>query len=324
MTQPAKKGKFSIMEVQNAPVDLSIIIVSWNVRDYVARCLETIPAGAGGYGYEVIVVDSASTDGTPEMLRERFPWVRLMAQPVNVGFTAGNNIGLRAAGGRFLMLLNPDTDVIGNALARLAAYMEANPDVGAVGPHTLNTDGSTQSSRRRFPTLATAFLESTPLQKIAPRRVLDRYYVNGPPDDAVLDVDWMQGSALMVRREVYEAVGGLDEGYVMYSEEVDWCKRIKLAGWRVVYVGSAQIVHHGGKSSDQVVARRHIHFNTSKLRYFQKFHGRGAAAVLRVFLLGCYAWMMGVEAAKWLLGHKRPLRRERVMQYAQVLRSGLR
>ena len=302
--------------------DLSVIIISWNVRELLARCLESVAASKPDA--EVIVVDSASTDGSAQMVRERFAWARLIALDENVGFTAGNNIGLRASRGRHVMLLNPDTEVVGDALDAMLRYLDANPDVGAVGPHTLNTDGTTQSTRRRFPPLLTALFESTWLQPYAPRRVLDRYYVNGPPDDATLDVDWVQGSALMVRRAAYEQVGGLDEGYVMYSEELDWCRRLKAAGWRVVYLGSARIVHHGGRSTDQAAAQRHIHFQTSKVRYFRKHHGWAAAEALRAFLLLNYAWQLALEAAKYALGHRRDLRRERVAAYWRVLRSGLR
>ncbi len=304
-------------------IDLSVIIVSWNVRELLAACLESAARSLGGLRAEVIVVDSASSDGSAAMVAERFPWVRLVVMEDNVGFTAGNNIGLRASEGRYVMLLNPDTEVIGDALAQMVAYLDANPDVGAVGPHTLNTDGTTQSTRRRFPTFWTAVFESTWLQPHAPRRLLDRYYVDGPSDGATLDVDWVQGSALMVRRAAYVQAGEMDEGFVMYSEEMDWCRRIKGAGWRVVYLGSAQIVHHGGKSSEQVVAQRHIHFNASKVRYFQKYHGRPAAEALRLVLLLNYVWQLGLEAFKWALGHNRALRRERVQAYRQVLRSGL-
>jgi hypothetical protein len=307
--------------------DLSIVIVSWNVRDLLAACLESIMHSLsleGAPKAEIIVVDSASSDGSAGMVAERFGWVRLIELDHNAGFTASNNAGLRASTGRHVMLLNPDTEVHGDALAQMARYLDAHPDVGVVGPHTLNTDGTTQSTRRRFPTLATAFFESTWMQPLAPRRLLDRFYVNDAPDDATVDVDWVQGSALMARREAYAHTGGLDEGYVMYSEEMDWCRRIKDAGWRVVYLGSAEITHHGGKSSDQVVAQRHIYFNTSKVRYFRKHHGRAAAEVLRVYLLALYTWELIVEAAKGAIGHKRELRRERVRAYRQVLRSGLR
>ncbi len=248
----------------------------------------------------------------------------LLAQAENVGFTRGNNLGLAQATGRHLLLLNPDTEVIGDALVRMVAYLDANPTVGMVGPYTHNSDGSYQSTRRRFPTLATAFFESTWLQGYAPKSLLDRFYVNDAPPDQTLDVDWVQGSALLLRREVYDQIGGLDEGFVMYSEELDWCKRAKAAGWRVVYLAEAEITHHGGKSSDQVVARRHILFQQSKLRYFRKYHGALAAQTLRLFLLLSYGLQLVMESLKGLIGSQRALRAERIRQYWQVLRSGLK
>lgn len=323
------------------PLDLSIVIVSWNVADLLADCLAslassaltivpangtTAPAEAATARptAEVIVVDSASSDHTVAMLRERFSWVQAMAQDENIGFTRGNNLALAGAAGRYLLLLNPDTVVLDDALPTLIAYLDANPAVAIAGPRTLNTDGTVQSTRRRFPTLLTAMLESTWLQPIAPRGLLDRYYVMDAPNDGVVDVDWVQGSALMVRRAVYEAIGGLDEGYRMYSEELDWCRRAKLAGWRVVYHGGAAIIHHGGRSSDQAVARRHIDFNQSKLRYMRKYHGAFASQLVRTSLLLQFAAQLAIEAAKGAIGHKRAMRRDRVRVYAQVLRSGLR
>lgn len=303
---------------------LSIIIVSWNVAADLEACLRSIYANASPENTEVIVVDSASIDDTVERVKTTFPQVRLLPQAENVGFTKGNNIGFRAAQGRYLLLLNPDTEIIGDAIDQMTAYLDANPSVGIVGPRTLNTDGSTQSSRRRFPTIATALFESTWLQGYAPRALLDRYYVADVADDSTAQVDWVQGSALMARREVYEQIGGLDEAYVMFSEEMDWCRRAKDAGWDVVYVGSARITHHGGKSTDQVVARRHIYFQESKLRYFRKYHGSIVAQGLRLFLLSSYVFQLLMEAVKGVLGIKRAMRQERVRQYLDVLRSGLK
>ncbi len=302
-------------------LDLSVIIVSWNVRDFLAACLDSIRANTGDLALEVLVVDSASSDGTLDMLRTRYNWVKALPQSENIGFTRSNNIGLEAAKGRALMLLNPDTEIIGDALVQMVRYLEAHADVGIVGPHTLNSDGTTQSTRRRFPTLMTALFESTWLERFAPRRVLDRYYVREISDDATADVDWVQGSALMVRRDVVEQIGHLDAQYVMFSEEMDWCKRAHDKGWRVVYIGSATIIHHGGKSTDQVAASKHIYFQQSKLRYFSKFHGPLAALALRVYLVILYTQQLAVEALKGLFGHKRPLRRERVGTYWQVIRA---
>jgi N-acetylglucosaminyl-diphospho-decaprenol L-rhamnosyltransferase len=302
--------------------DVSIIIVSWNVRDYLAVCLDSIfTESLVPLNVEVIVVDSASNDDTVQMLRTKYPDVICLAQTENIGFTRGNNIGLAAARGRHLLLLNPDTEVIGDALHQMVAYLDAYPEVGIVGPHTLNSDGTHQSTRRRFPTLVTAIFESTWLQRFAPHQVLDHYYVRDAADTDTVLVDWVQGSALMARRDVYAQIGPLDDSYVMYSEEMDWCKRARNAGWKVAYLGSAQITHHGGKSSEQVVASKHIYFQESKLRYFYKHHGLLAAAVLRLFLVISYGQQLLVEGLKGLLGHRRPLRQERVKVYWQVIRS---
>jgi hypothetical protein len=325
-------------------VDLSIVIVSWNVRDLLRRCLLSVirdqgavirEQGSGtrdqGSGTshrslitETIVVDNGSTDGSIEVMRGEFPTVRLIANTHNQGFPAANNQGLAVAQGRYVLLLNPDTEVVEDALATMVAFADGHPDVGVVGPQLLNPDGSVQSSRRRFPTLATAFFESTWLQPYAPRRLLERYYVLDRPDDATQDVDWVKGAALLARREALERVGPMDEKFFMYSEELDWCRRFREAGWRVVYLPTAQVVHHEGKSSEQVVAARHIHFQTSKVRYFRKYHGAVAAEGLRLFLLGHYVWQLGLEGAKWLVGSKRPMRAERVVAYWQVLQSRLR
>lgn len=305
-------------------VDLSVIIVNWNVQDLLRHCLHSIFANWPPSQMEIIVVDNASTDGSAEMVSAEFPDVQLIVNTENRGFPAANNQGLAVARGRYILLLNPDTEVLGDALATLIAFADAHPDVGVVGPQLLNPDGTVQSSRRRFPTLMTALFESTWLQPYAPRRLLEHYYVLDRPDDAVQDVDWVTGAALMARREAMEQVGPLDEGFFMYSEELDWCRRFRDAGWRVVYLPTARIIHHIGKSSEQVLPARHIHFQTSKVRYFRKYHGPLAAGMLRLFLLGNYAWQLGLEAAKWAVGHKRKLRAQRIGAYWQVLRSGLR
>jgi GT2 family glycosyltransferase len=304
-------------------VDLSVVVVSWNVRDLLRQCLRSVLDAQSSLSVEVIVVDNASADGSVGMVRAEFPSVHLITNAGNRGFPAANNQGVAVAKGRYVLLLNSDAEVVGDALARLVEYADAYADVGVVGPQLLNPDGSVQSSRRRFPSLATALFESTWLQPHAPRGILERYYVSDKADDAVQDVDWVKGAALMARQDAIEQVGLMDEGFFMYSEELDWCKRFRGAGWRVVYLPTAQIVHHEGKSSEQVVVSRHIYFQTSKVRYFRKHHGNVVGELLRWFLLGNYVWQLGLEGAKWLLGHKRLLRAERVAAYWQALRSGL-
>jgi len=317
-------------------VDLSIVIVSWNVRDLLRHCLQSVVTEAqpspddgvfriGDWEVEILVVDNASTDGSSEMVRDQFPHIHLVANDENRGFTAANNQGLVLSQGCHLLLLNPDTEIVGDALAAMIGYAQANSEVGALGPRLLNPDGSPQSSRRRFPTFSTALVESTVVQEWwDDNRILRRYYMADTRDDAIQTVDWVVGACLLVRRQAYEQVGGLDEGYFMYSEELDWCRRIKDAGWEIVYLPTATIIHHEGKSSEQVVPARHIYFQSSKVRYFRKHHGAFQAEALRWFLLLTYAYQATRESLKWLVGHKRPIRAERVRAYRQVLKSGLR
>ncbi len=315
--------------------DLSVIIVNWNVRDLLARCLASLTRGAGpspeglfplpgGRSLEIWVVDNASSDGSAEMIQGSYPGVHLIPS-ANRGFAAGNNLGIARSRGRYVMLLNPDTEVVGDALTVLLDYMDAHPNVGAVGPQLRYGDGRPQSSRRRFPTPLTGFFESTLLQRWFPHNPwLARYYMLDRPDDAESDVDWLVGAAILARREAALQAGPLDEGYFMYSEEMEWCRRIKSHGWRVVYLPAATVIHHEGRSSEQVVAARHIYFQTSKLRYWRATFGPCWTAALRAFLLAGYACQWLEEGAKWLLGHRRPLRAQRLAAYGQVLRSGLR
>jgi N-acetylglucosaminyl-diphospho-decaprenol L-rhamnosyltransferase len=316
--------------------DLTAIVVSWNVCDLLRRCLrslvdnvEATPSAQGhSLDLEILVIDNNSTDGSPEMVRAEFPQVRLITNEENRGFTAANNQGLAASRGRFLLLLNPDTEVVGDALGVMLRTMEEHPKIGVLGPRLLYPDGSLQPSRRRFPTFATALVESTVVQEWwRDNRILRHYYMDDIPaadSGQVQQVDWLVGACLLVRREVYDQVGRLDEGFFMYSEELDWCRRIKEAGWEIAYFPEATVIHHEGKSSEQVVPARHIHFQSSKVRYFQKHHGSGQAEVLRWFLLATYVYQWAREGLKWLVGHKRPLRAERLKAYRQVLRSGLR
>lgn len=304
------------------PPAISIIIVSWNVRELLRACLASLPLGQPDV--EVIVVDSASTDGTPAMVRSDYPAVRLAASADNLGYTRGNNLGLEQARGRCLFILNPDTELRPGALDALQAYMQAHPRVGVIGPQLLWPAGAPQPTRRRFPTLALAFFESTWLQRLTPPGWLDRYYARDLPADEPAVVDWVVGAALFVRREAYTQVGGLDESFFMYSEELDWQRRIRAAGWQVVHLPAAQVVHHEARSSAQVPAATHIRFNTSKVRYYRKYHGPLAAEALRWYLLGHFAVQLALETGKWLLGHRRDLRRARAAAYRDVLRSGLR
>lgn len=313
---------------------LTVIIVSWNVCDDLLACLTSLySAPPKTSGMRVVVVDNASHDGSPDRVAEAYPDVHLVRNTVNRGFTGGNNDGLAAARAwvpeppgldDFALLLNPDTVVPPGALDSLLAEARAHPEAGVIGPRLIYGDGSPQSSRRRFPTLATGLFESTWLQRIAPRDVLDRYFARDLPEDAPAEVDWVVGAAMLARWQTIASVGVLDEAaFFMYSEETDWCRRIKAAGWRVRWTPAATIQHHEDRSSRQVSGLRMIRFATSRARYFAKHHGRLQAALVRLNFLTGFAAQMVVESAKWLVGHKRQLRADRIRAYGAALKSGL-
>jgi len=293
------------------------------VRELLDGCLASLRSDH--YALEIIVVDNASRDDSVAMVRAKYPQATVIANAENRGFTGGNNQGIAASHGRYVLVLNPDTLVLGDALDRMVSYLDDHLDAGALGPQLLNPDRSIQSSRRRFPTLTSAFFESTWLQGLAPKRILTHYYMDDITPDHAHEVDWLNGACTIFRREVFDRVGVYDaQNFFMYSEELDLCRRVKEAGWKIVYLPEAQVIHYVGQSSDQAVAPRHIYFQTSKVRYFRKWHGSLQANLLRVFLLGSYLWQMGLEGVKGLIGSKRKLRWQRVRVYWQAVRTGLK
>jgi N-acetylglucosaminyl-diphospho-decaprenol L-rhamnosyltransferase len=332
---------------------LAIITVSWNTRDLLHRSIQTVHASLAGAGidYTIVVVDNASSDGTPAMLRAEHPEVLLLEAGRNLGFAGGNNLALRQVLSSekfqfsihnfqfsivdYVFLLNPDTEVVGDAIPVLVRYLEAHPDVAVVGPQLRYADGSVQSSRRRFPSQGVYFWESTPLEQRWPNNPwARRYRCDDTPDDAEQTVDWLVGAALLVRRAAIERAGLLDAGFPMYSEELEWQRRIqgsrehthlvssiKHQASSIVYLPDAVIIHHEGKSSEQALARRYLNFQRGRLRDARMVYGQRFAARLRLFLRAAYATELATEAAKWLLGHKRPLRAQRVAIYRQVLRE---
>ncbi|RME43985.1 MAG: glycosyltransferase family 2 protein [Caldilineae bacterium] len=303
-------------------MSLSVIIVNWNVKDLLRDCLRSVFASPLDPPPEVIVVDNASADGSPAMVQREFPQVNLIASPRNLGYAGGNNLGAAEASGNFLLLLNPDTRLHPDALHLLRDYLLDHPQVGVAGPQLLWPDGRVQSSRRRFPTPATLFWESTLLEQWFPgNAVARRYRFEDVPPDRPLAVDWLVGAALCIRREAWQAAGPLDESFFMYFEETDWCRRCAAAGWAIHYLPQAKVVHYEGQSSGQVLAARTLRFQRSKIRYAEKWFGRGWAIAVRLFLLATFGLQWLEESAKWLIGHKRPLRRERIAAYGQVLRG---
>jgi len=226
--------------------DVSVIVVSYNARDHLERCLETV----AGRAHEVIVVDSGSTDGSRELVRERFPGVRLVELAENRGYGAGANEGIRIASGRWFLLLNSDAWPVGSAIEELAAFGDRHPEIGVAGPKLLNPDGSLQRSVRGFPTVWRLATEYFFLRKLAPgTRALNAFYAANFDHETVRRAEFLMGAALLLRREAIAQVGGFDERFFMFSEETDLCYRMHKAGWTVEFFPEAEFVHVGGAST---------------------------------------------------------------------------
>jgi GT2 family glycosyltransferase len=258
--------------------DVSVVVVTYDALPWVERSLESVR------GYETIVVDNGSTDGTVDVVRERFPDVRVIEQE-NRGMGGGNNTGMRAAGGRYFFLLNSDAWVVDDAVDRLAAFADEHPDAAVVGPRLVNTDGSLQRSVRAEPTLWRLATEYLYVRKLAPRTsLLNPLYVGGFDHASTREVESLSGPALLVRREAADAVGLFDESFFMFSEEVDWMTRFRRAGWKVYFFPGAEVVHVGGASHG---GRMYVENLRGHLRWTAKHRGlREAERVRRLLLAG--------------------------------------
>src|SRR4030095_180344 len=216
---------------------VSIIIVNWRTPRLLAACLDSLSLDPGHAQFEFIVVDNHSDDGSGEMLAQQYPFVKVIANSENLGFSKACNQAIPLAQGKYVLLLNPDTVVAQGAVSALADFMEADNDCGAAGPKVLNPDGTLQlACRRSFPDPVAAFFRITYLSRLFPRhRLLARYNLTYADPEATLEVDALSGSCMMVRRQAVDRVGLLDEDIFMFGEDIDWCWRIKQAGWKICY-----------------------------------------------------------------------------------------
>ncbi len=288
-------------------MDLAIITVSYNTRALLAQCLQSVAAGLeySRLTGQIWVVDNASTDGSAQMVRQRFPQVRLVAHHENLGFAAGNNLALRTMGlggdtmPRHILFLNPDTRVVGNALGAMVRFLDASPVAGAAGARLVHDDGSFQHSAFAFPGLVQIFLDFYPLHhRLLDSRLNGRYprrlYDAGQP----FSVDHPLGAALMVRGEALAQVSGFDERFFMYCEEIDLCRRIKALGWEIYCVPEAEIVHLVAQSTRQSRDRMFVALWRSRFLMFEKHEGTAFRwAARRLVSLGTWSGARRVRAA---------------------------
>lgn len=273
---------------------LSILIVSWNTRELLRACLERLGAEiiddiACGQA-EVFLVDNASADGSAAMVADSFAWVRLIANDSNRGFAAANNQALRQSSGRDILLLNPDTEVRPGSIKTLLQFLDDHHRCGVVAPQLLNTDQTIQRSCRAFPTFAGMVYELLGLSRLFPHnKTFGHYKMLDFDHDVCRQVDQPEGACLLIRRQVIEQVGELDEGYWMLFEEVDWCYRIKQAGWEIWFEPASQVVHHYGQSIKQVKPRMILSSHRGLYRFWSKHYKNGRAYLAPLVYLGLMA-----------------------------------
>ena len=281
--------------------EASVVIVTYNALPYIEQCLSSVA------GWDTVVVDHGSTDGTVKLVRERFSSVRVVEEE-NLGLGAGWNRGIRETTSPYVLILNADAWAVADGLDRLLEFAKSRPDAAVVGPKLLNTDGSLQRSVRGFPTLWRLATEYFFLRKLAPRsRALNAFYYGGFDHDRVLEVEFVMGSVMLVRREAIDEVGPLDEDFFLFSEETDWCYRFRRAGWKVLFFPGAEFVHVGGASHGGRMFTENLR---GHLRFLAKHGGAAEAERARRLLLAALRLRGAVfpgergrmyrEAAGWL------------------------
>lgn len=255
-------------------MDLSIVIVHFRTPELLFQCLASLEADAAGLEIEIVVIDNDSRDGTPAALRARAPQVQVIENRENVGYARAVNQGLRATRGEFALVMNPDCEVRPGALGAMVSFLRDHPEVAVAGPKILNPDGSLEYSARAFPDhLTFLFNRYSLLTQLFPNNPFSRRYLLTDWDHAtVRDVDWISGACMCVRRSAIDRVGPMDEAFFMFNEDVDWCRRMRQAGFGISYVPDAIVMHHVGASRRKVGARVIYGRHLGMIHYFHKHH----------------------------------------------------
>jgi len=301
-------------------VDLSIVIVSYNTREILRDCLRSVERGLGDLAAEIFVVDNASTDGSAEMVQREHPQVVLLRNETNRGFAAANNQALERARGRYALLLNSDTVVLGDALSACVRYMDDHPEVGVMACKALNPDGSTQMTCFMEPTLFNLLLKTTGLFRLPWPRFLGREHFAHWRRDSERDVPVVTGCFMLVRREAMEQVGLMDDRFLHCGEETDWCRRFRKAGWRIRFAPVGEYIHIGNASGRANAPRRDLLLTAGLIRFHRKHHGALAAAAAFA-LLWCFNASRAALWTLWALLGRRPAAKERAAHFRAVVKG---
>ena len=267
---------------------VSLVIVNYNSKEFLRKCLKSIYENTHKISFEVFVVDNNSKDESTKMVKKEFPQVNLIKNEINVGFAKANNQAIRKSGGRYILLLNSDTLVLPNSLNMMKSFMDHHPQAGALGCKLLNPDMTLQPSCREFPGFITLLFESTFLDQLFPsNKIIGRYNLSSWDHNRIREVDQPMGACLMVRKKIIDEIGLLDEGFHMFFEEVDWCYRIKKRGWKIYFLPKARVIHYGGQSIRKANFKMFLSWHKSRYRFFRKRYSEVSPLVLRTILVGC-------------------------------------
>lgn len=254
--------------------EVSVVVVNWNTQDILRDCLRSIYEQGGEIDLEVIVVDNASTDGSVEMVKKDFPQITLIENSQNRGFAAANNQGIAISKERYVLLLNSDTVVLDNAIAKTAAFADSHPEAAVVGCRVLNPDRTLQPTCFMFPSILNMLLSSTYLYKLFPKsKFFGRERMTWWNRNDIREVDVVTGCFMLVRQDAIKKVGSMDEQFFMYGEETDWCYRFKQAGWKILFTPFAEIIHLGGQSAKKKAVTMIVQIRKSILQFMKKHHG---------------------------------------------------
>lgn len=282
---------------------ISIIIVSWNAREFLRSCLESIRAASRPIVGEIIVVDNASADGSPDMVAQEFPEVSLVRSKENLGFARANNLAMSRATSDYWALVNSDVVVHPGCFEALVEFLARHPEAGLIGPKILGADGQLQWTCRRFPTFWNTLCRTLALDGPLGRSPLfsgrEMRHWN---HEGLMEVEVLSGCFWLARRTAVDQVGGLDERFFFYAEDVDWCKRFRAAGWKVVFVPSAKATHYGGASSSNAPLRFSVEMLRANLIYWKKHYGWLGQAAFYLLSLAYYAIRLVVYGVKRMVG----------------------
>lgn len=282
---------------------VSILIVSWNTRDYLAACLDSIRQAGSEVVEEVIVVDNDSADGSPEMVAERYPEVTLIRSGANLGFAKGNNLAMEQARGSQFALVNSDALIHPGCLETLSRYLAEHPDVGLVGPRVNGGDGLLQRSCRHLPGLWNTFCRALALDRLfGARGIFSGYEVSPAQHETLREAEVLSGCFCVARRSAVEQIGGLDEQFFFYGEDIDWCRRFRKANWKLVFVPTATATHFGGGSTSKAPLRFSVEILKATLKYWRKHYGPVGQATCNALLVLHHGIRLVIRGLRGLVG----------------------